>query len=294
MYIKYALYFLLFWKKSNFEANMQDVKLVDIENLIASKNPKILKWTPRFVLRYLKKILHQDEVNDFISKNKDKKGADWCKAGVDFLEMTYSVKNIEKIPKEGKIVIAMNHPLGGMDAIVLIDALKDHRKDLKFIVNDLLMNIESMEDMFVGVDKYGKAKDSIRTQIKNLFQSDNAVCIFPAGLVSRETKGEVKDLVWKKTFVTYSKDYERTIVPIYIEGKLSPFFYRLSRIRKFFGIKMNIEMLYLSNELFKQRGKHINFVVGDPIEKEYLFNEKNDRTLSANIKNITYALRNQL
>lgn len=273
---------------------MSDAKLIDIEKLISSKNPKLLKWMPRLVIRYLKKILHQDEVNGFLIDSKDKKGVAWCEAGVKFMKMTYSVKNIEKIPKEGKIVLAMNHPLGGMDAIILVDALKNHRQDLKFIVNDLLMNIESMEDMFVGVDKHSKKRDSLRIQINELFQSDSAVCIFPAGLVSRETKGEVKDLVWKKTFVTYSKDYDRTIIPIYIEGKLSPFFYRLSRIRKFFGIKANIEMLYLSNELFKQRGKHINFIVGDAIEKEYLFNEKNDRILSEEIKNSTYALRNQL
>ena len=273
---------------------MAEAKLIDIEKLIASKNPKTLKWMPRFVIRYLKRILHQDEVNGFLADNKDKKGVDWCEAGVKFMKMTFSVKNIEKIPKEGKIVLVMNHPLGGMDAIILVDALKNHRKDLKFIVNDLLMNIESMKGMFVGVDKHSKKRDSLRIQIKELFNSEDAVCIFPAGLVSRETKGDVKDLVWKKTFVSYSKEYNRTIIPIYIEGKLSPFFYRLSRIRKFFGIKMNIEMLYLSNELFKQRGKHINFIVGDAIENDYLNSEENDRKLSAEIKEKTYELRKQL
>ena len=273
---------------------MEEAKLVDIEKLIASKNEKALKWMPGFLIRYLKKILHQKQVNEFISANKDNKGVDWCTAAVKYIDMTYDIKNIEKIPKEGKIVLAMNHPLGGMDAIVLVDALKDHRKDLKFIVNDLLMNIESMENMFVGVDKFKKTGDSIRKKIKDLFKSDNAVCIFPAGLVSRETKGEVKDLIWKKTFVTYSKEYDRTIVPIYIEGKLSPFFYRLSRIRKFFGIKANIEMLYLSNELFKQKGKHITFIVGDPIEREFLQSEENDKILSAQIKEKTYELKNQL
>lgn len=273
---------------------MENVKLVDVEKLIASKNPTLLKWMPRFLIRYLKRILHQDDVNDFISTNKDKKGVEWCTAAVEYMNMTFEVKNIEKIPTNGKIVLAMNHPLGGMDAIVLVDALKERRKDLKFIVNDLLMNIESMQDMFVGVDKFKKSGDSVRTKIKKLFQSDNAVCIFPAGLVSRETKGEVKDLVWKKTFVTYSKDYGRTIIPIYIEGKLSPFFYRLSKIRKFLRIKMNIEMLYLSNELFKQKGKHITFIVGDPIEKDYLFSTEDDRLLSAGIKDKAYELRNQL
>ncbi|MBL1280384.1 MAG: glycerol acyltransferase, partial [Fluviicola sp.] len=99
---------------------MAEAKLIDIEKLIASKNPKTLKWMPRFVIRYLKRILHQDEVNGFLADNKDKKGVDWCEAGVKFMKMTFSVKNIEKIPKEGKIVLVMNHPLGGMDAIILV------------------------------------------------------------------------------------------------------------------------------------------------------------------------------
>lgn len=273
---------------------MKEVKQIDIEQLIESKNPRAKKWIPGFVMRYLKRILHQDEVNHFLKENKDKKGVDWCSAAVNFLDITYSVKNLDKIPQNGKIVLAMNHPLGGIDAIILVDALKNHRSDLKFIVNDILMNLENMQGMFVGVDKHGKNKSSLRTEIEQLFNSDSAVCIFPAGLVSREIKGEVKDLVWKKTFVKYSKENNRTIVPIYIDGHLSKFFYRLSRIRKFFGVKINLEMLYLSHELFKQRGKHIEFIVGDPIKKEYLFGGMGDRKLAQVIKNKTYELRNQL
>ncbi|MBL4861622.1 MAG: 1-acyl-sn-glycerol-3-phosphate acyltransferase [Crocinitomicaceae bacterium] len=273
---------------------MQAEKIIDIENLIASKNPKALKWMPRFILRYLKRIIHEDEINSFLHANKDKKNADWCQAVVDLLNITYSVKNIENIPKEGKIVLTMNHPLGGMDAMILVTALKGHREDLKFIVNDLLMNLENMEEMFVGIDKHGKNRSSIRVQINNLFKSDNAVCIFPAGLVSRKVKGEVMDLKWKKTFVSYSKEFDRTIVPIYIDGGLSRFFYRLSRFRKFLGIKLNIEMLYLANELFKQRNKHVNFVVGEPIEGKKLSVDQTDNELAQKIKEITYELRNQL
>ena len=158
----------------------------------------------------------------------------------------------------------------------------------------LLMNLENMSEMFVGVDKHKKNKGSVRQQIENLFQSDKAVCIFPAGLVSRKNKGEVKDLVWKKTFVTYSRKYDRTIIPLYIDGKLSNFFYRLSNIRKSLGIKTNIEMLYLSNELFKQRNAHLKFIVGDPIEKSLLLGEKDDIQLAEIIKNRVYELRNQL
>ena len=273
---------------------MNKEKLIDIEQLIASKNKKILKWIPKFLLRYLKRILHQDQINAFIAEHKDKYGVEWCGEVVKYIDMTYSVKGIDKIPKEGKIVIAMNHPLGGMDAIVLVDALKNQRTDLKFIVNDILMNLESMQGMFVGVEKHGKSNGSVRNQINSLFQSDQAVCIFPAGLVSRKQKNEIQDLTWKKTFVTYSKEFNRTIIPIYIDGGLSNFFYRLAKIRKFFGIKMNIEMLYLSNELYKQKGKHVQFIVGDPISPEELKENKNNRNLAQEIKNKTYNLRNQL
>ena len=273
---------------------MKEEKFIDVEKLIASKSKKALKRTPRFLIRYLKKILHQKEINEFIRDNKDKKNVEWCHAGVKYMNMTFNVKNIDKIPKNGKIVIAMNHPLGGMDAIILISALDGHRNDLKFIVNDLLMSLDNINEMFVGVDKHKKNKGSVRQQIDNLFQSDNAVCIFPAGLVSRKQKGEIKDLVWKKTFVTYAKKYNRTIVPLYIDGKLSNFFYRLARLRKFLGIKTNIEMLYLSNELFKQKNTHMQFIVGDPIEREFLMSNDNDRELSQQIKEKVYELRNQL
>jgi len=273
---------------------MSDKAFIDIEKLIASKNPKALKRLPRFVIRYLKHILHQEEINAFIEDNKHLKNADWCQAVVDYFDITINVKHIERIPKEGKIVLAMNHPLGGMDAMILVTALKEHRSDLKFIVNDLLMNLDPMKEMFVGVDKIGKNKTSVRQQIKQLFQSDQAVCIFPAGLVSRKRKGEIKDLVWKKTFVTYSREYDRTIVPIYIDGRLSKFFYGLSNIRGKIGVKTNIEMLYLANELFKQRDRHFEFIVGEPIQATALDPSIDDMDMAQEIKEKVYDLRKEL
>lgn len=273
---------------------MSDKAFVDIEKLIASKNPKALKRLPRFVIRYLQHILHQEEINTFLEDHQDLKNAEWCQAVVDYFDITISVKHIERIPKEGKIVLAMNHPLGGMDAMILVTALKEHRTDLKFIVNDLLMNLDPMKEMFVGVDKIGKNKTSVREQIKQLFQSDEAVCIFPAGLVSRKRKGEIKDLIWKKTFVTYSREYDRTIVPIYIDGRLSQSFYGLSNIRSKIGVKTNIEMLYLANELFKQRERHFQFVVGEPIQAAALDASKEDMEVAQEIKEKVYDLRKEL
>jgi len=273
---------------------MDSDKFIDIEKLIASKNPKVLKWMPRFVLRYLKRIIHQDEVNRFIEANKDLEGTEWCEAVREFMNITVSIINKENIPTNGKVVLAMNHPLGGMDAIMLVAALKGHREDLKFIVNDLLMNIESMRNMFVGVNKIGRNNSLLRHKMTDLFSSESAVSIFPAGLVSRKINKEIKDLAWKKTFVTYSKQYGRTIIPIFIEGKLSNFFYRLARLRKFLGIKLNIEMLYLSNELFKQRNSQMRFVVGAPLNPDSFNKSTSDIKTAQEIKEMVYVLRNQL
>ena len=267
---------------------MKRDKFIDIEKIIASKNPKLLKWLPKFIIRYLKRILHEDEINDFLEVNKDKKNQDFCQAVIDYFNIKVSVENIERIPKEGKIVIAMNHPLGGMDAMILINALQGHREDLKFIVNDILLSLENINDYFVGVNKHGKNSPSTRKNIEELFESEHAVCIFPAGLVSRKIDGKVRDLEWKKTFVTYSRKHERTIVPIHIQGRLSNFFYRLHKLRKFLGIKANIEMLYLANELFKQRDEEMHFTVALPIEEDLMKSDISDRELADKVKERVY------
>ena len=269
---------------------MAEQKFIDIQKLIASKNPKLVKWIPGFVMRYLKRILHQNEINTFLSERKEYKDEAFCDQVMEYLNITVKIEGIENIPKEGRVILAMNHPLGGMDAIALVSAIKNHRMDLKYIVNDLLMNLTNLEGIFVGVNKHGRNEKSIREQISDLFESESMVCIFPAGLVSRRSKGVVKDLMWKKTFITYAKKFDYTIVPIHIDGELSNFFYNLSSIRTKLGIKANIEMLYLSNELFKQRNKTITFKVGQPIKASELDPTKNEQELAQEIKDTVYEL----
>jgi 1-acyl-sn-glycerol-3-phosphate acyltransferase len=269
---------------------MSEEKFIDVKALIESKSPRLAKWLPRFVISYLKRILHQDEINDFILKHKNDYNADFCDAVVDMIQMKIVVKGLENIPKTGPIVIAMNHPLGGMDAMAFVHAIKGHRTDLKFIVNDLLMNLTNLQGLFVGVNKYGKTELSTRQQIMNVFESEEAVCIFPAGLVSRKQHGVIRDLEWKKTFVRYAIKYDQPIIPVYIDGKLSPFFYRLSNFRKFLGIKVNIEMLYLADELYKQKNKTVTFIVGEPILPENLNSKISEREQAQNIKESVYKL----
>ncbi|MBN9293828.1 MAG: 1-acyl-sn-glycerol-3-phosphate acyltransferase [Flavobacteriia bacterium] len=263
---------------------------IDVEQLISSKNPKLLKWLPRFVVSYLKRIIHQDEINDFIQRNGNKKNQEFCAAVAAEFELDITITDLERIPKTGPATVVMNHPLGGMDAIAFVHALADYRTDIKFVVNDLLLNLEGMKEMFVGVNKYGANSLASKKKVSELFDTDQLICIFPAGLVSRKKGGKVVDLEWKKTFLTMSRKSKRPIIPVYIDGKLSRFFYRFSNIRTFLGIKINLEMLYLVDELFKQRKKKIGFIVGEPVEIDFFDKSKSDKKWAEWMKQTVYQL----
>lgn len=271
----------------------KDGNFIDIRKLVSSKNPKLAKLIPGFVYKYLKRILHQDEVNDFMRRNGHLKDADFCDAIVHEFDLKVEISGLENIPSEGGIILAMNHPLGGMDAMALVHVLREKRNDIKFIVNDLLLNLTPMQGLFVGVNKHGSNERQLHKQMTELFSSDVAIGIFPAGLVSRRKNGKISDLEWKKTFVRYARRNNSTVVPIHIEGRLSSFFYNLSNFRQFIGIKANLEMLYLSDELYKQKGKNICFTVGKPILPTDLKNDLSDEDMAQEIKHIVYHLPNK-
>ena len=269
-------------------------KFLDLDRVIKTKSPKLHKWMPGFLLRYIKKIVHQDEINAHMLKHKDKKDVAFCKATIKDFEIKVTSKGLENIPKEGGFFFVGNHPLGGFDALAIAQEVHSVRPDIKFIVNDLLLNIDNLKTMFHGVNKHGKtARESIR-QVTELFKSDYPVFIFPAGLVSRKKKGVIRDLEWQKTFVSQAKRNKKMVVPVYTEGRLSNFFYRLSNLREFLGIKSNIEMMYLSDELYKQRGQTISIVFGKPIPYETFNKSKNDKKWAEWVKNKLYLLKKQL
>jgi putative hemolysin len=273
------------------QLKMEKKKIIDLRRLIASKNEKLLRWMPRFVLRYLERIIHQDEINTLLEKAGDIKDAEFSDAVMEEFKITISSSGLENIPKTGPLIIVLNHPLGGMDALALISLLKNHRPDLRFIVNDILMNLENLNGLFIGINKHGINKKNVREDIEKAFKSEHAICIFPAGLVSRKINGLVQDLEWKRTFVTYARSLDRTVIPIKIDGQLSPFFYRLSRLRRFFRIKANIEMLYLADELFKQRNKTLTFTVGKAIKMNQFDTSLTDKEVASEIRKIVHELR---
>jgi putative hemolysin len=266
-------------------------KFIDIEKIIGEKNPRVLKWMPRFILRYLKRILHEDEVNKAISETKDIYGYDFCVNIINRFQIKVALEGTENIPKTGGAIFSCNHPLGGFDALAIIQDVNPIRSDIKFVVNDILLNLHSLKGMFVGVNKHGTNTKESLEELNKLFESDQAVFVFPAGLVSRKKKGKVEDLEWKKTFVTRSKKFQRDVIPVYIDGKLSNWFYGLANFRKFIGIKANIEMLYLVDELFKQKNKTITIKFGKPIPFSTFDKTKSDPEWADWVKKKVYEMR---
>ncbi len=266
-------------------------KLIDIKKVISDKNPKLLKRIPGFIVRYLQRILHEKDVNQFIHDHKEVSPIEFCLSVMNKFNIQVTTHGIENIPKEGGAILACNHPLGGMDAMALVTVLHEKRPDIKFIVNDVLLHLENLKPIFVGVNKYGSnATDSLK-KVDESFQGEDLLCIFPAGLVSRKTNGKVQDLQWKKTFISRAKKYDKPIIPVFIDGELSKFFYNLYRLRKIIGIKANIEMLYLVNELYKQHDKKIEIHIGKPIFAEQLDASKNYQEWAEHIQKEVYTLK---
>ena len=268
-------------------------KFIDIEKLFKDKNPSLLKWIPSFVIRYLKNTIHQEEVNDFMCRHKHDDSFTFARNVVDEFKIKVNVSGLENVPKEGGCIFASNHPLGGLDALIAISVLYEVRHDLKFIVNDLLMYITNLQELFEGINKHGRNNSNALQQVDQLFRSEKAIFIFPAGLVSRKINGEIKDLEWKKTFITRSRKYNKKVIPVYIDGRNSDFFYNLANIRKMVGLKANIEMLYLSDEMFKQNGSSIGITFGKPIEPAFFDNSKKDDEWAEFVKQTCYNLKRQ-
>ena len=134
-------------------------RFIDIEKVIKSKSPKLLKIIPSFILNYLKRILHEDELNKAIYRNREKMGLDFSDAILDEFKVVIKVKGEENIPKDGKYIIASNHPLGGLDGMALMSTVGEFRRNIKFPVNDLLLFIPNLKPLFVPVNKLGSNTD---------------------------------------------------------------------------------------------------------------------------------------
>jgi putative hemolysin len=259
---------------------MENEKFIDVEKVLKDKAYKLYKWLPRFAINWLKKKLHEKEINETMRLLKNDKGLEFNRKGLDALGAKVESTNQQLVPKTGSVIIAANHPLGGLDGLALIKSVGEVRPDVRFFVNDILKNFKNYDEIFVAVNKVGASSTSSLRTMEDVFKTECAVLFFPAGLVSRKQNGLVRDLEWKKSFVTQAIDHKRMIQPVFIEGENSKFFYNFAMWRKRLGIKANIEMLFLPDEMFKARKDTIKIHYSKPFDSALLDKRKTDKQWS--------------
>lgn len=244
-------------------------KTIDIEKILAGKMGSKAKMVPGFVISWLKHIIHEDEVNKYLWESRHLAGTEWLTECVRYLDMTLDVVGVENLPKkdDGKLyTFVSNHPLGGADGVALGSIIGRHYDgNFRYLVNDLLLNLPGLKPVSIGINKTGRQGRNFPAMVEAGFQSDNHMLMFPAGLCSRKIDGQIRDLPWKKTFITKSVEYQRDVVPIHFGGQNSDKFYRIANICKALNLKFNIAMLFLVDEMYKNVHKTFRVAIGKPI-----------------------------
>ncbi|MBO4905530.1 MAG: 1-acyl-sn-glycerol-3-phosphate acyltransferase [Bacteroidaceae bacterium] len=238
---------------------------IDIEQIVRQRAGKNARWIPRFVTNWLKRTIHQDFINTYLRQGRE--GVDFCEGVIDYLGVTLNVEGKENLPVDGRAyTFVSNHPLGAIDGVALGGILGRHYDSkVKYLVNDLLMNLKGLAPLCVPINKLGSQSRASAEQAEKAFASDNHIIMFPAGLCSRLIDGEIHDIPWSKSFIKRSVKAKRDVVPIHFIGQNSPRFYRIARWCKRLHLKFNIAMLYLPDEMYRSRGNNYTVRIGKPI-----------------------------
>ncbi len=264
---------------------------VNIKDIIKNKAPKLYKKLPRFVIWFAKRLLCEKQINEILAKCGDKRGVEFVTAVFDdALHIRREVVGLENIA-DGRYIFAANHPLGGVDGMALLEVIDGRFSGVKAIVNDILLNLEPIKELFLPVNKHGKQSVEYVNMINEHMNSDAPLLTFPAGFCSRKIGGVVKDVQWNRNYINKALEHQRGIVPVYVDEVNSKLFYNIEVLRKKLGMKLNLGMLLLPRELVlrgKKRGR-VRLIFGEPISYEQLRDEHSVDYWNKEIRRRCYA-----
>lgn len=273
---------------------MAKPQTIDIDKILAAKMGAKARYVPRFLVNYLKRIVHQDWLNGFILKEEGVVGVRWMEDCMKYLDLDVHVVGLENLPSDAdgrRFTFVSNHPLGGADGVVLGAIIGRHYDErICYLANELLMHLEGIAPLFVPINKTGRQGREVPKMVEAAFAGDKHLIMFPAGLCSRKIDGVIQDIPWSKTFISKSIEHQRDVVPIHFGGRNSDFFYRLADISKRLGIKFNIAMLYLVDELFKAQHKTFTVSIGKPIPWQTFTRDKSPLQWAAEVRETVYQL----
>lgn len=269
----------------------KNFKPINLRILFMDKNPGLGRWIPPFVFSSLSRMLKIDFFNDPILYNHGyKKDVEFARASKEAFNVTLDTVGEANLKADGRFIFAANHPLGGFDGMMLVVELSKVYPKIKVLVNDLLTKVDNMDGTFIPVNKHGaQAMENVR-RINAVFESDEQVMTFPAGLVSRRKKGLIRDPDWQKSIIVKAKSSRRAIIPIHVSGHCSNFFYKLANTRKFLGIKTNLEMFFLPRESYNHRNQHFVITFGKPIPWETFDNRHTPMEWAQLVKDHVYII----
>ncbi len=269
-------------------------KTIDIDEILKNKLGDKVNYLPRFVASWLKKITHQDEINVFLWNHRHLTGTEWLEACIDFLDVTLEIQGEENLPDphNGKLyTFVSNHPLGGADGVAIGAIIGRHYgNQFRYLLNDLLLNLPALKPVSIGINKTGKQGRNFPAMVEEGFKSNNHIIMFPAGLCSRKINGQIRDIPWKKTFISKSVEHHRDVVPIHFDGRNSDKFYLIAHLCKVFHLKVNLAMLFLVDEMFKNKHQTFHVKIGKPIPWQTFDKSKTPREWAQYVQNIVYQL----
>lgn len=276
--------------------NQISEKTINIDKILHDKMGDKAKFVPRPLVSWLKRILHQDEVNRYLWESRHLTGTEWLEECVRYLDMTLEVVGSENLPDkdDGRLyTFVSNHPLGGADGVALGSIIGRHYDSkYRYLVNDILMNLPGLAPLCIPINKTGGQARSFPAMVKAGFESDNHILMYPAGLCSRRRNGEVRDLPWSKTFIVKSVQYQRDVVPIHFGGQNSDFFYKLANFSDKYVKKVNIAMIYLVDEMYKNVHKTFKVTIGKPIPWQTFDKSRTPAEWAQYVQDIVYQLPN--
>ncbi len=266
---------------------------VDIEKVIRSQKNRHIKKMPGFAVRYIKKVIREDELNKITEYAGDSKGIEFIKKSMEYLNVKCNFYGKENIPKKGRFIFACNHPLGGIDFFAAILSINDNYKKIKVIANELLMHVKPLQEIFLPVNVFGKNSEKAKEDIiKAMASEDIQIMTFPAGEVARKYNGKLDDGKWHRSFIRSAVEFKRDIIPVFIDAENSDKFYRVANIRRTLRLKADIELFLLPQELVKQKNKTINVTFGKPVSYKTFNKSKTPFEWAQEVKKIVYELKN--
>ncbi len=265
-------------------------QVLDIEEVIKQKAGKKAKYIPKFIINWFKNFIHLDYINGYLKEGYI--GVEFCENCLKYLGVEIEVHGLENLPKDGRVyTFTSNHPLGAIDGVTLGAIIgREYDGKIKYLMNDILMFLNGMAPLGIPVNKTGGQARNLSKLVNEVYESDNQMLIFPAGVCSRKIDGKIQDLAWGKSFVKKSRDTGRDIVPIHFEGENSKRFYRVATWQKRLGFKFPFSMLLLPDEMYRSAGKKYKITFGKPIPVSSLDKSKSDYEWAQIIRERVYEL----